>query len=79
MAKRPEGIPVTSPEQKAASRERYNSTARRATLREQAQARQAERDERSSAEQLALLQQRGHGNCAEAERLAYLIAEENAA
>lgn len=41
----------------------------RTLRREQAEARQAQRNTRTDEEQLALLEERGHPNCAEAKKL----------
>jgi len=49
---------------------RKNRDTRRNKRREEAQARQAERDKRTPEQQLELLNKRGHGHCAEAKRLA---------
>lgn len=46
--------------------------------RDKATERQAERDQRTDAEQLALLRERGHGHCAEAKALALKIEKEEA-
>lgn len=49
----------------------------RTLRREQAEARQAKRAERTDEEQLALLEERGHPHCAEAEKLRARIAVAN--
>lgn len=48
---------------------------RREMRQKEAQARQAEREARSDAEQFGRLMDAGHGHCREAERLAINMAE----